>query len=143
MPPVFTGNLLDEPSPWAPGRKIMQPLKIIAFVIGALPITAFLLTLILTDGAPLKPLTPGEESGPVAATRALPPAALAHPPQGRPKLERLGSVAAAGFQGTEHWAIEDFGEKAPEPADLIDPDRDAQLFMTLFGVRHPGLAPSP
>jgi hypothetical protein len=57
----------------------MQPLKIIALLTGGLPLAAFLATLFLTDGAPLKSLAPGEESGPVAVTRALPPAALERP----------------------------------------------------------------
>ncbi len=74
----------------------MQPLKILAFVIIGLPVSAFLLTLFLTDGAPLKPLTPGEESGPAAATRALPQAE-----RERPQQERQGSVVAAGLSQAE------------------------------------------
>lgn len=100
----------------------MQPLKILAFIIIGLPVSAFLLTLFLTDGAPLKPLTPGEESGPVAATRALPQAE-----RERPKQERQGSVVAAGLSQAEE------GAQVP----MINHGRDAQLFIKLFGVPHP------
>ncbi|NKB50542.1 MAG: hypothetical protein GKS02_14390 [Alphaproteobacteria bacterium] len=114
----------------------MQPLKIIALLLGALPIAAFLITLILSDGAPLKSLAPREESGPVAATRALPLAALERPALERPEKERPGSVAAAGIHKTEDIAPSEYGEDDPEPVYLVDPDRDAQLFMTLFGTPH-------
>ena len=97
----------------------MHPLKILAFVIIGFPVSAFLLTLFLTDGAPLKPLTPGEESGPVAATRALPQAE----PE-RPLQERQGSVVAAGLSQAA-------------PARMINHGRDAQLFIKLFGTPHP------
>ena len=100
----------------------MQPLKIIALLIGGLPLAAFLATLFLTDGAPLKSLAPGEESGPVAVTRALPPAALERPTLERSEEERHGSVTATGFIDTEAYT---------EPADR---DPKVHLFMTLFGL---------
>lgn len=112
----------------------MQPLKILAFVIIGLPVSAFLLTLFLTDGAPLQPLTPGEESGPAAATRALP----------QPERERQGSVVAVGLSEADestiqYWDVE--GAFAPDvaaaPARMINHDRDAQLFIKLFGIPHP------
>jgi len=112
----------------------MQPLKILAFAIGALPITVFLQTLYLTDGAPLQPLTPGEESEPAAATRALPQA----------KRERQGSVVAVGFSEAdggiaEYWGPEDafapYEDAAPAP--MIYHGRDAQLFIEMFGIPHP------
>ncbi len=101
----------------------MQPLKLLALVIGALPIAAFLLTLYLTQGAPLKPLTPGEESGPVAATRALPQATPERPP-----LERQGSVAAAGNQGNDERSVESTRAEAgfpPETTPVVNQDRDS------------------
>jgi hypothetical protein len=117
----------------------MQPLKILAFVIVALPIAAFLLTLFLTEGAPLKPLTPGEESGPAVATRALP----------RTKLERQGSVAAAGHRSgdTDNAGDSSAGDVfAPdvdaEPAPMVYRDREAQIFFMLFGAPHPTPAPA-
>lgn len=103
----------------------MQPLKIIALLIGGLPLAAFLATLFLTDGAPLKSLkslAPGEESGPVAVTRALPPAALERPTLERSEEERHGSVTATGFNNAEGRA---------EPASQ---DPKVYLFMTLFGL---------
>jgi len=112
----------------------MHPLKILAFAIVGLPISAFLLTLFLTDGAPLQPLTPGEESGPAAVTRALPQA----------KRERQGSVVAAGLSEAdgriaEYWGPDDayapYEDAAPAP--MINHDRDAQLFIKLFGIPHP------
>jgi len=116
----------------------MQPLKILALVIGALPIVAFLLTLFLTEGAPLRPLSPGEESGSAVATPALP----------RAKLERQDGVAAAGHFGTdtsdvEHWrAVETFVPKQdPEPMSMVNAERDAQLFILLFGGPQQGLSP--
>jgi hypothetical protein len=117
----------------------MQPLKIFAFVIIGLPISAFLLTLFLTDGAPLQPLAPGEESGPAVATRILPLATLEGP-----NLERGGSVAAAGHRPAYVDIAENRGDEdefSPEgdaePARVINPDRDAHLFMTLFGAPLP------
>lgn len=120
----------------------MQPLKILAIVIIALPISAFLLTLFLTDGAPLQPLAPGEESGPAAAMRALPLASLK-----RPDLEWKGSLVAAGhspvyvdiaeYPGDEYeYSPAGDGVPVRVPVRVIDPKRDAELFMTLFGVRH-------
>jgi len=112
----------------------MQPLKILAFVIIGLPVSAFLLTLFLTDGAPLLPLTPGEESGSAAATRALPQA----------ERERQGSVVAVGLNEGDgkiaaNWGVE--GAFAPleetTPTRMINHDRDAQLFIKLFGIPHP------
>jgi hypothetical protein len=100
----------------------MQPLRTIALFIGGLPLAVFLATLFLTDGAPLKSLAPGEESGPVAVTRALPPAALERPTLERSEEERHGSVTAAGLNDTE---------MRPEPADQ---DPKMYLFMTLFGL---------
>ena len=134
MLPVFAANLPGEP-----GRQVMRPLKILAFVIGAIPIAVFLLALYLTDGAPLQPLTPGEESGPAAATRALPLAKLKWPAQ-----ERQGSVLAGGLgEGdgniAEYWDAEGAFAPADEavPARMINHDRDAQLFITLFGAPRP------
>lgn len=115
----------------------MQPLKILAYGLGAAPISAFLLTLLLTDGAPLKSPPPGEESGPVAATRVMPPAA-----QGRPDTERQATIAAAGSQSAAQRTIEDPGETAPPPAHTVNPGRDAQLFISLFGVQPASLPPS-
>ena len=103
----------------------MQPLKIIALLIGGLPLAAFLATLFLTDGAPLKSLAPGEESGPVAVTRALPPAALERPTLERSEEERHGSVTATGFNNAGAH-----GEMAAE-------DPKVYLFMTLFGLPDP------
>ena len=100
----------------------MQPLKIIALLISGLPLAAFLATLFLTDGAPLKSLAPGEESGPVAVTRALPPAALERPTLERSEEERHGSVTATGFNN------------ADIRAETADQDPKVYLFMTLFGV---------
>ncbi len=111
----------------------MQPLKVLAFVIGALPIAAFLLTLFLTDGAPLRPLSPGEESGPAVATPVLP----------RAKLERQDGVAAAGHFGAEMSDIEHWGavDAAPKqnavPRPMVNAERDAQLFILLFGEPQP------
>ncbi len=116
----------------------MQPLKILAFIIGALPLAAFLLTLWLTEGAPLQPLAPGEESRPAAATHPLP----------QSKLERQGSVAATGHSGTDDPVDQSIAEEgdaegaflqggSAKPAPIVNVDRDAQIFMTLFGVRHP------
>jgi hypothetical protein len=107
----------------------MQPLKILALVIIGLPVSAFLLTLFLTDGAPLQPLTPGEESGPAAATRALP----------QVERERQGSVVAAGHLDTEVWDAEllFFADEDAKPAPMINHDRDAQLFIKLFGTPYP------
>ena len=125
----------------------MRPLKILAFVIGAVPIAAFLLTLFLTDGAPLRPLTPGdlslchwpgEESEPVAATRALP---LVTPE--RTPLERQGRVTAAGYSSIVGFPALHAGEMPPRSATLVNHDRDVLLFMTLFGVPNPYLPPSP
>ena len=126
MLPVFAANLPDEP-----GRQVMRPLKILAFVIGAIPIAVFLLTLYLTDGAPLQPLTPGEESGPAAATRALPLAKLDWPAQ-----ERQGSVVAAGLSEGD-GSIAEYWDAEGAPARMINHDRDAQLFITLFGAPRP------
>ena len=118
----------------------MHPLKILAFVIGALPLCAFLLTLFLTDGAPLKPLTHGEESRPAAATLAQP----------RAELERLGSVAAGGHQNADADIVEKSGIEAAFPLDggdepfhMVNRDRDALIFITLFGVPNPYQPPSP
>ena len=123
----------------------MQPLKILAFAIGAIPIAAFLLTLFLTNGAPLRPFTPGEESRPAAATRALPQAK----PE-RANLERQGSVAAAGFQKADGRLAGNSDAEGgflpggdTEPAFVVNRDRDVQLFMTLFGAPHAGLLPPP
>lgn len=114
----------------------MQPLKIIALLIGGFPVATFLVTLILTNGAPLQSLASREESEPVAATRALPPAVLKRPPQERPETERHGRVAATGFQKVEERTNGAFGEEPPESAPLVDPDRHARFFMTLFGAPH-------
>ncbi|MDH3737657.1 MAG: hypothetical protein OER92_00580 [Alphaproteobacteria bacterium] len=116
----------------------MQPLKILALFIGTVPIAAFLLTLFLTEGAPLRPLTPGEEGEPVAATRALPPAA-----QSRPQLERPGRVSAAGHPSNAGAKLTGAGEIQLESTVLVNHDRDALLFMTLFGVPDPYVPPSP
>lgn len=116
----------------------MRPLKILAFVIGAVPIAAFFLTLFLTDGAPLRPLTPGEESEPVAATRALP---LVTPE--RTPLERQGRVTTAGYSSIVGFPAPNASEMPPRSATLVNHDRDALLFMTLFGVPNPYLPPSP
>ena len=117
----------------------MQPLKILAFVIGAVPIAAFLLTLLLTEGAPLKPLSPREESGPAGAKPVLPPAKLE--PQdgvwaGRPPRADIGNV--------EHWrAVETFAPTlGNEPAPMVNAKRDAKLFMMLFGVPQTGPPPA-
>ncbi len=117
----------------------MQPLKILAFVIGAVPIAAFLLTLLLTDGAPIKPLSLREESGPAVATPVLP----------RAKLERQDGVVAAGHRGGEiqigeHWrAVETFAPTlGNEPAPMVNAKRDAQLFMMLFGAPQTGPPPA-
>lgn len=109
----------------------MQPLKVIALLIGGLPLAVFLATLFLTDGAPFKSLAPGEESGPVAVTRALPPAALERPTLERSEEERHGSVTATGFKHTEAHA---------EPADQ---DPEVYLFMTLFGLPDPNSPKAP
>lgn len=101
----------------------MQPLKILAFVIGAVPIAAFLLTLLLTDGAPLQPLSPGEESGPAVATPVLP----------RAKLERQDGVAAAGHSGA--------GTANLEPSPMVNAEHDPQLLLMLFGAPRPGVPP--
>ena len=103
----------------------MQPLKITALLLGGLPLEVFLATLFLTDGAPLKSLAPGEESGPVAVTRALPPAALERPTLERSEEERHGSVTATGFKNTA---------ARREPAAE---DPKVYLFMTLFGLPEP------
>ncbi len=116
----------------------MQPLKILAFVIGAVPIAAFLLTLILTEGAPLKPPSPGEESGPAVATQPLP----------RAKLERQDGVAAAGHSDADVDApaprqIAD-GFAADDklgPAPMVNDEREAQLLLMLFGAPQPDLPP--
>jgi len=116
----------------------MQPLKIVALVIGALPFAAFVLTLHLTDGAPLKPLTPGTESEPVAATRALP-----QDTPGETLLERQGRVAAAGFSNTTPASFENDRKLTAQPSAIVNHDRDALLFMTLFGVPNPYQPPAP
>ncbi len=119
----------------------MQPLKILAFAIGAIPIAAFLLTLFLTNGAPLRPFTPGEESGPAAATRALPQATPERPP-----LERQGSVAAAGNQGNDERNVGFTRAEAgfpPETTPVVNQDRDAKLFQLLFGFPQPGSSAAP
>jgi|TARA_B100000315_G_scaffold200766_1_gene193062 hypothetical protein len=113
----------------------MHPLKILAFVIIGLPVSAFLLTLFLTDGAPLQPLAPGEKGGPVVVIRTLPLAELE-----RPNLERKGSVAAVGHSTTY---VNFGGILATEDKKLLDrgvalvrmfnPDREVELFLTLFG----------
>ena len=117
----------------------MQPLKIFAFVLIGLPITAFLLTLFLTDGAPLQPLAPGEESGPAVATRILPLAKFKEP-----SLERGGSVAAAGHSPTYGETAKNRGGeyefppgRGAQPARVINHDRDARLFVTRFGAALP------
>jgi len=102
----------------------MQPLKILALVTVGLPISVFLLTLLLTDGAPLRPLAPREESGPAAAMHNSPPSKL-----GQADLERAGSVAAAGHRL-------DAADSGAGRERIINHDRDAQFFMTLFGVPH-------
>lgn len=48
----------------------MHPLKIVALVIGALPAATFVLTLYLTDGAPLQPPT-ARQIAPAAAAVEL------------------------------------------------------------------------
>ena len=116
----------------------MQPLKILALVIGALPFAAFVLTLHLTDGAPLKPFTPGAESEPVTATRALPLVT----PQGT-LLERQGRVTAAGFSNTVQAPFEDSRELSRQSSAIVNHDRDALLFMSLFGVPNPYQPPAP
>ncbi len=116
----------------------MQPLKILAFVIGAVPIVAFLLTMLLTEGAPLQPLSPGEESGPAVATPVLP----------RAKLERHDGVAAAGHSGAdretvERWRAKDglADEIGAVSSPVVNAERDAQLLLMLFGAPQPGLPP--
>ena len=118
----------------------MHPLKILAIIIAALPIVAFLLTMILTDGAPLHSLSPREESGPAAAMPALPQA----------KQERHSSVAAVGHMSADELIVEKSVAEAALPPDkdvapphMLNIERDAQVFFTLFGVPHPGLPPSP
>ena len=123
----------------------MQPLKLLAIVIGTLPLAAFLLTLYLTDGAPLQPFTPGQESGPAAATPALPQADL-----GRPRLERQTKVAAAGYPGVNDVlaGTSDFDlvfppKQLPAPVSLVNGEREAQIFLMLFGVPDPYFPPAP
>ena len=118
----------------------MHPLKILAFIIGALPILVFLLTLILTDGAPFHPLSPREESGPAAAAPALPQA----------KQERYGSVAAVGHNGADEPIAETWNAEAAVSPDqgeererMVNFERDAEILYMLFGGAHPDLRPSP
>ncbi len=118
----------------------MQPLQFFATTIGALPTAAFLLTVLLTDGAPLKPIAPGEGSGPAAAIRAQPQA----------QQERQSRVAAVGHNDLAHivpGTLE--GESAiPLPrgagtAGLVNANRDTEVFMTLFGIPSPYVPPAP
>lgn len=97
----------------------MQPLKMLAFSIGAMPIAAFLLTLLLTEGAPLYPPAPGEESGPAVATQTLP----------RAKQERQDGVATVGH------SYATAGSVAPPP--IVNAAPDAQPLLSLFGAAPP------
>lgn len=108
----------------------MHPLKILAALMAAAPAAAFAITLVLTDGAPLKPFTPGEESVPVAAAPHLPQT----PP------ERQGSAEAAGHV-VDVSSANPTVDGAPlverrsdhELPGLVNAERDAWIFSTLFG----------
>lgn len=128
----------------------MQPLKLLAIVIGALPLAAFLATLYFTDGAPLQPLTPGQESEPAAATPLLPQAELV-----RPGTERHDQVAAAGHLAAVSGSATEGGidaetiegafasKQLPAPLPLINHEREAQVLLMLFGVSDPYYPPAP
>jgi len=102
----------------------MQPLKLLIVILVGLPVSVFLLTLLLSDGAPLQPLAPREEGGPAAATHNPPQSKL-----GQSDLERGDSVAATGHRL-------DTGDGGAGSARIINHKRDARMFMTLFGVPH-------
>ena len=113
----------------------MHPLKILAFVIIGLPVSAFLLTLFLTDGAPLQQLTLGEKGGPVVVIRTLPKGELE-----TPNLERKGSVAAVGhsttyvnFGGILATEDERLLDRGVTPVRMFNLDREVELLLTLFG----------
>lgn len=110
----------------------MQPLLRLAVVIAGLPIITFTLTMIVSDGAPMRPITRGEASGPAVAASALP----------LTQQERQGDVVAAGYASA---AAESTGPTdaalRPEWAELrrlaASGDRDARFLMALLGLPLP------
>ncbi len=122
----------------------MQPLKILAIVTGAIPIATFVVTLILTDGAPLRPLTPGQESDPAAATPETP----------RGDVVRRDGIAAAGHKKRLEYSLDEatammaipldaYTEPATESVHVVNAERDAGVYITLFGVPNPYWPPAP
>jgi len=105
----------------------MRPLNIVAFAVGVVPVLAFLLVVVLSDGAPFRPPA-GEESRPGAAAPELPH----RTPMRHDSAAASGSRAPIAGRAMGVSDVLMATKTAPQPNGVIDPVRDATVFRALF-----------